>query len=145
MLRALICGGLLTLAASGGGWTLSGLTDWDGQPDRPKQTPDYDFAVTKIIGKPVENAEREPVGKVVDLIVARDHRVTHAVLSVGGFLGVGNYMVAVPIERLQLRGDKVFYDVSREQLSALPEFVYRPDPPAPPLGARSGADVPSDG
>jgi len=128
-----ILGCLLALALAGGALAAGG----DERP-RPKQTPNYDIAASRVIGKPVENVQGEQVGKVEDLVIAKGHRASYAVLSVGGFLGVGQHMVAVPIDRLQLQGDKVLYDITREQLGALPEFEYREEPKPPRTGPKQG-------
>jgi len=48
-----------------------------------------------------------------------------AVLSVGGFLGVGAHLVAVPYTQLQPAGDHmVLAGGNKEALKALPEFKY---------------------
>ena len=42
------------------------------------------------------------IGDVADLLVEKDGRVTAAILSVGGFLGMGEKDVAVPFDALRL-------------------------------------------
>jgi len=61
-------------------------------------------------GTPVNNYYRQSVydpadnkiGEVTDLLVEKDGRVAAAIVSVGGFLGVGEKDVAVPFNALHL-------------------------------------------
>jgi hypothetical protein len=55
-------------------------------------------------------------------------RGTYAILSVGGFLGMGKHLVAVPFNDLQIDNRRVVLpDATRKSLAALPEFKYAPD------------------
>lgn len=80
---------------------------------------------SKLIGASVVNDANEAVGKIDDLIVSNDGRALFAVLSVGGFLGMGDRLVAVNEESLKV-GDKkvVLPGATKEQLKLLPEFKY---------------------
>src|SRR5579863_3369860 len=51
---------------------------------------------SKLIGSGVFNDQNQQIGSIDDLIVAPDAKVTIAVISVGGFLGIGSKLVAVP-------------------------------------------------
>ena len=81
---------------------------------------------SKLVGATVVNSADERIGKIDDLVVNPQDKVTYAVVSVGGFLGVGNKLVAVPFdslrtvkqERLMLPG------ATKDALKALPEFKY---------------------
>ena len=42
------------------------------------------------MGSPIVNAANDAVGTLDDLIVTPDARVSFAVLSIGGFLGLGH-------------------------------------------------------
>ena len=59
---------------------------------------------SKVIGAPVYNEQDERVGTVDDLIITPDRSLSYAVVSVGGFLGLGKRLVAIPVE--QLRDEK---------------------------------------
>ena len=81
-----------------------------------------------FIGETVYNGKGDKVGTVDDLILHRNDKVLYAVLSVGGFLGVGDRLVAVPFDSLTF-GTKqvdglVVYDTTKEKLKAQPEFHY---------------------
>lgn len=80
---------------------------------------------SKLIGASVVNDANESIGKIDDLIVANDGRALFAVLSVGGFLGMGDRLVAVHEESLKVGDKKVTLPgATKDQLKALPEFKY---------------------
>jgi len=80
---------------------------------------------SKIIGAAVQNEQNQRVGTVDDLIVAPDDKVTMAIVSVGGFLGVGDKLVAVPWQQLKAEGDHlVLPGASKDTMSAAPGFRY---------------------
>jgi sporulation protein YlmC with PRC-barrel domain len=80
---------------------------------------------SKIIGSSVTNEANETVGTVDDLIVTPDEKVPVAVLSVGGFLGMGTKYVAVPFSDLKVTAKGVSMPgATKESLKTLPEFKY---------------------
>lgn len=85
----------------------------------------YAARASELIGKPVENRAGDVLGTVEDLILTRQDKIAYAVISVGGFLGIGNKLVAVPYDELEARiGGALVLDRSRENLEAEPEFVF---------------------
>ena len=48
------------------------------------------------MGAPVYNEQEEKVGTIDDLIITPDRTLSYAILSVGGFLGLGRRLVARP-------------------------------------------------
>ena len=58
------------------------------------------YRASKVIGASIVNDTNETVGKVDDVILG-DDRTAYVVLSVGGFLGVGNKLVALPYESIR--------------------------------------------
>jgi sporulation protein YlmC with PRC-barrel domain len=88
------------------------------------QAQSYDARASQMIGKTVTNAMDQKIGTVDDLLIARDGRVDRIVLSVGGFLGIGDKLVAVPYAQIGKKGDALIFDRSADQLKAQPEFKY---------------------
>lgn len=83
------------------------------------------YRASKIIGASIINDANEKIGTVDDLIVTRNDRVPFAVVSVGGFLGVGNKLVAVRMADLRFAPDTTMLPgATKDMLKALPEFVY---------------------
>ncbi|HKT93295.1 MAG TPA: PRC-barrel domain-containing protein [Paraburkholderia sp.] len=87
-----------------------------------------------VLGKPVYNDDNVKIGTVRDLIVAPDGSVSAAIVSAGGFLGVGSHDVAVPIASLDVRqGNLYLPGATKEALKATPAFQYAKieSPPKP--------------
>ena len=86
-----------------------------------------DEDAAKMIGKDVVNQEGEEVGSIENMLITDTDNVQYAILSVGGFLGVGEKLVALPINNLQFDKDKenvTLKNVSKEDLESAPEFGY---------------------
>jgi len=82
--------------------------------------------VSKLIGSSVNNDKNEKIGKLDDIIIA-NNRVSYAVLQVGGFLGLGSRLVAVPYDSLKVDEagkNVVLPGASKEELKKLVEFKY---------------------
>ncbi len=83
------------------------------------------FRSSKIVGSTVVNDAKETIGKVNDLIISQDGRSLYAVLSVGGFLGMGDHLVLVPYGRIKVTAKDVeLAGATKEQLKAMAEFKY---------------------
>src|SRR5579862_2876137 len=78
-----------------------------------------------LTGHKVENASGNDLGKIEDLVLdEQTGHVLYAVLSFGGFLGMGNRLVAVPWKRLRLKGNQKTFilNVDKETLKHAPSF-----------------------
>jgi sporulation protein YlmC with PRC-barrel domain len=87
------------------------------------------YRASKLSGADVYNRNKDTIGTLDDLIVSPSgDRGTYAILSVGGFLGMGKHLVAVPFNDLQIDNRRVVLpDATKKSLEALPEFKYAPD------------------
>ena len=83
------------------------------------------YRASKVIGSSVVNEENEVIGKIDDLLISPDGKEPYAVLSIGGFLGMGTHLVAVPYETLKSTDDKILLPGgTKNSLRMLPEFKY---------------------
>jgi ribosomal 30S subunit maturation factor RimM len=87
------------------------------------------YRASELIGLSVVNDRDERIGTIDDLMIGRDDRVLFAVLQVGGFLGLGGKLMAVPYQSLILGEDDgeirvVLPGATKDELSKLPEFKY---------------------
>lgn len=74
-------------------------------------------------GRNVVTFEGEEIGEVDSLVMSGGE--VHAIVAHGGFLGIGQNRVAVPMQRLGMRGeDVVLLGLTEEQIDALPEFDF---------------------
>jgi hypothetical protein len=88
------------------------------------------YRVSKLLRSHVANDQDEDIGTLDDLIIGRDEdRILFAILQVGGFLGIGGRLVAVPFDSLELaRADgrlkMVLRGATRDALRESPECAY---------------------
>lgn len=79
---------------------------------------------SQIVDQEVKNQKGEVLGEVDDLIARRNGRVKKAILQVGGFLGIGDRLVAVQFRSLRITPKEITYPISKEQLEKHPVFDY---------------------
>jgi len=85
------------------------------------------YRTSKVVGSAVVNEANETVGTIDDLIVTPSEKVPYAVLSVGGFLGMGTKFVVVPYSALEVSDKRMLLrGATKESLKSLPEFKYNP-------------------
>jgi sporulation protein YlmC with PRC-barrel domain len=82
---------------------------------------------SNFIGSTVYSTTNENVGDINDLIFDADSKVNAAVIGVGGFLGMGEKDVAVPLDKITMSKDenganKFVISATREELEAAPAF-----------------------
>ena len=83
------------------------------------------YRASKVIGASVVNEANDTVGKVDDIIIGQDGKSPFVVLSVGGFLGMGNKLVVLPYEQLKTIENKIVMPgATKDALKDLPEFKY---------------------
>ncbi|MRG54620.1 PRC-barrel domain containing protein [Phyllobacterium sp. SYP-B3895] len=85
------------------------------------------FQTSELVGTAIKNDKDEKIGTLDDLIVTKD-RSLFAILQVGGFLGLGGYLVAIPYESLNISDDGrkiTLAGASKEALQKLPEFKFK--------------------
>jgi sporulation protein YlmC with PRC-barrel domain len=59
------------------------------------------WRATKLSGVAVYNNNNERIGDVNELIVSRDGKIEAVVIGVGGFLGMGEHLAAVPFAQVK--------------------------------------------
>jgi len=87
------------------------------------------FRISKLIGSAVYNDQNEKIGSVDDLVTKDGSQIIIAVVSVGGFLGMGNKLVAIPYDQLHLEMNKdqakvTIPNASKDALNTMPNFTY---------------------
>ena len=105
------------------------------------------WRTSKLVGLSVYNDNNESLGSINDLLTDKNGDIKAVVLGVGGFLGVGEHLVAVPFDKVKFVNEPVAYTgaagapnagaakttstTSRPRRRAL-----RPRPPRPPRPIR---------
>jgi sporulation protein YlmC with PRC-barrel domain len=111
-----------------------------------------EYSAYKLVGVNVYNAGNEKIGEVKDILLVKSGKADKAILSVGGFLGLGEHYVAVPYDSVKWADeparsassgtgtttgsstttsstrkwypDHAEYNATKDQLKAMPEFKY---------------------
>jgi sporulation protein YlmC with PRC-barrel domain len=68
-----------------------------------------DWRASKVVGLNVYNEQNEAVGAINDLLMDKSGSVKAAVISVGGFLGMGARLVALPYDEIKFSTEPVAY------------------------------------
>jgi sporulation protein YlmC with PRC-barrel domain len=80
---------------------------------------------SSLTGTSVQNMQREDLGEIKDLMIdLSEGRIAYAVLSFGGFLGMGDKLFAIPWEAFRVvQEEKVLLlNVDKEKLEQAPGF-----------------------
>lgn len=92
-----------------------------------------DMRASKVIGKQVKNPQGENLGKIEDLVInVGTEKLQYAVISSGGFLGMGDKLFAYPAELFKTSGaegkEEFVLAVDKEQLKKAPGFERNSKP-----------------
>ena len=87
-----------------------------------------ELRTSKLVGSKVYNNANENIGSIEDIILKPDGSMDEVVLSVGGFLGMGDKYVAVPFNDLKITRDgsslKIISNGTKDLLKALPAYQF---------------------
>ncbi|SPH23487.1 hypothetical protein DEA8626_02550 [Defluviimonas aquaemixtae] len=87
-----------------------------------------DLTAERLTGAPAYDANDEWIGEISELVLSDDGQVTHGIIDVGGFLGIGEKPVELEIGQIDILresdgGDvRVYVPMTREELEALPDY-----------------------
>lgn len=100
----------------------SGVIQPEGQADRQSQQEGRLHRVEDLIDAKIRNPQGEDLGEVEELVVdVNSGDIRYAVVSYGGFLGLGDKLFAVPLKAMTLKQDEdadAFFvvDINEERL-----------------------------
>jgi sporulation protein YlmC with PRC-barrel domain len=84
------------------------------------------MTASDYIGKRVYDASGNDIGEVNDIILSSDGKMAATILGVGGFLGIGEKDVAVPVGAVKIMNDgntaRLQIAATKEQLQAAPSY-----------------------
>lgn len=104
-----------------------------GNEEKPKQTKESNvvasatYRTSVLSDMDVRNPQGDELGNIDDLVVdLESNQIRYIALSVGGFLGIGDKLVAVPIEAMKLvhDGEETYFvlDADKKSLEEAPGF-----------------------
>jgi sporulation protein YlmC with PRC-barrel domain len=84
----------------------------------------HSYKASELVGKSVKNLQGEDIGQIEELVIGSNGEVGYAVLSFGGFLGLGDKLFAVPWVSFAHQPDREYLilDIQRENLEKAPGF-----------------------
>jgi sporulation protein YlmC with PRC-barrel domain len=94
------------------------------------KVPDQDDLSSKVVGLDIYNNDNKDIGTIKDIALNPSGRAAAYIVSVGGFLGIGDHYVAVSPAAVKVSyndSDKKWHatmNASADQLKAAPEFKY---------------------
>lgn len=91
----------------------------------PISQPKLSLSASTIIGDAVENSSGEHLGKIEELMIdVEQGRIAYAVLSFGGFMGLGDKLFAIPWNALRINTQehKFVLEADKNTLEAAPGF-----------------------
>jgi sporulation protein YlmC with PRC-barrel domain len=68
-----------------------------------------DWRASKVVGLSVYNDNNESIGSINDLLMDKNGNIKAVVIGVGGFLGVGSHLVAIPFEKMKFVNEPIAY------------------------------------
>ncbi|MBI6629419.1 PRC-barrel domain-containing protein [Pontibaca salina] len=87
-----------------------------------------DYTAEDLEGASVYGPNDDRIGEVGKLVLSDDGEITHAVIDVGGFLGIGEKHVSLKFEDLRMmrtesdETPRVYVDMTEEELENQPEY-----------------------
>ena len=67
------------------------------------------WRASKVVGLSVYNDANESLGSINDLLTDKNGNIKAVIIGVGGFLGVGEHLVAIPFEKVKFVNEPVAY------------------------------------
>lgn len=108
-----------------------------------------DTRASKLIGRDVYNLQNEDIGEVSDLIIDNGKTIKAIVVSVGGFLGIGERNVAIDpasvvLTELSDGNMRLVVNTNKEDLKKSPAFNFADvDKAGPNASATTGSGAPA--
>jgi sporulation protein YlmC with PRC-barrel domain len=79
-----------------------------------------DWRASKVVGLNVYNDNNQSIGSINDLLTDKSGNIKAVVIGVGGFLGVGEHLVAIPYEKIKCVNEPVAYTGTASNSSSPP-------------------------
>jgi len=70
------------------------------------------WRTSKLVGLNVYNDSNESIGSVNDLLTDKSGDIKAVVIGVGGFLGIGEHLVAVPLDKVKFVDEPIAYNAA---------------------------------
>jgi sporulation protein YlmC with PRC-barrel domain len=78
------------------------------------------WRASKVVGLSVYNDSNESIGSINELLMDKSGGIKAVVIGVGGFLGVGEHLVAMPLDKVKFVNEPVAYTGMSSNTGAKP-------------------------
>lgn len=68
------------------------------------------WRASKMVGLSVYNDSNESIGSINDMLTDKSGNIKAVVIGVGGFLGIGEHLVAVPLDKVKFVNEPIVYN-----------------------------------
>jgi sporulation protein YlmC with PRC-barrel domain len=75
-----------------------------------------------LVGQTVYGINGEEIGEIQDVVTRQGTTSPEALVGVGGFLGIGERNVAIPLSQIRKDGDRLVTTHSKESLGAMQAY-----------------------
>jgi len=80
---------------------------------------------SQIIDEAVFDKKGEQIGEVDDLVIRRGGRIKKVTMEIGGFLDIGDKLIAMPFVKMKMEKDgRISVSAAQAELEKRPEFNY---------------------
>lgn len=85
--------------------------------------PLYNMKGEQIVGQNLYGPNGEEIGEVDNVVMSQDGKQAAAVVGVGGFLGIGERKVTIPLDQLRMGADsKLTTSMTKDQISSMQPY-----------------------
>ena len=82
----------------------------------------YDMSADDLNGMDVITSDGKSVGDVQKIVISPDNQDIHAVVSVGGLLGIGAKTILIPLDSISLKNDDLHVRATQAELEAMTDY-----------------------
>jgi len=101
------------------------------------------WRASKVVGLSVYNDKNEKLGSINDILMDKSGTIKAVVLGVGGFLGMGEHLVAVPLDKIKFVDEPVAYTGTASTSAPGAGNSMTKNPATPPTTTGSTATAPA--
>jgi sporulation protein YlmC with PRC-barrel domain len=94
-----------------------GISDMWSQ-EMSEDSPMRGMRSNEIVGKTLYGSQGEEIGEISNVVMKTGGTTPEAVVGVGGFLGMGEQTITIPLSQIDMQGDRLVTNVTREQIEA---------------------------
>lgn len=102
----------------------SGAVKQDRVTQSTMMQPKSDIQPADYLKKEIITSNGESIGTIEKLVISKKDNTVHAISGVGGFMGIGEKVVAIPVNQLRVQGDSLVLSAEITEDSLKQEKKY---------------------